>query len=147
MTFLFLLFPFYKKIEKSIVLHCCMLFSSNVFFKTLHSNFDICRNFEKIKMKFYILIIFKKSYWNFSLPCSLIISYCVRGSNNARHYAYVHGMHQGVNRRHKTHFKSATTGIHLQFALITQVMHGWSEALAMRFFLLKERCTTQRIKI
>jgi len=27
-------------------------------FKTLHSNFDICRNFERIKMKFYILIIF-----------------------------------------------------------------------------------------
>jgi len=25
-------------------------------FKTLHSNFDICRNFQKIKMKFYILI-------------------------------------------------------------------------------------------
>jgi len=25
-------------------------------------------------MKFYILIIFKKSYWNFSLSCSLIIS-------------------------------------------------------------------------
>ena len=31
-------------------------------FKTLHSNFDICRNFQRIKMKFYILIIFKKSY-------------------------------------------------------------------------------------
>jgi len=26
-------------------------------FKTLHSNFDICRNFQRIKMKFYILII------------------------------------------------------------------------------------------
>jgi len=26
-------------------------------------------------MKFYILIIFKISYWNFSLSCSLIISY------------------------------------------------------------------------
>jgi len=25
-------------------------------------------------MKFYILIIFKKSYWNFSLSCSLILS-------------------------------------------------------------------------
>jgi len=36
-------------------------------FKTLHSNFDICRNLQRIKMKFYILIIFKKSYWNFSL--------------------------------------------------------------------------------
>ena len=43
-------------------------------FKTLHSNFDICRNFERIKMKFYIPIIFQKSYWNFSLSCSLIIS-------------------------------------------------------------------------
>jgi len=43
-------------------------------FKTLHSNFDICRNFQRIKMKFYILIIFKKSYLNFSLFCSLIIS-------------------------------------------------------------------------
>ena len=43
-------------------------------FKTLHSNFDICRNFQRIKMKFYILIIFKKSYWSFSLACSLIIS-------------------------------------------------------------------------
>jgi len=31
-------------------------------FKILHSNFDICRNFQRIKMKFYILIIFKKSY-------------------------------------------------------------------------------------
>ena len=40
-----------------------------VIFKTLHSNFDICRNFQRIKMKFYILIIFKKSYWNFSLSC------------------------------------------------------------------------------
>jgi len=29
-------------------------------FKTLHGNFDI-------KMKSYILIIFKKSHWNFSL--------------------------------------------------------------------------------
>jgi len=36
-------------------------------FKTLHSNFDICRNFQRIKMKFYILIIFKKSCWSFSL--------------------------------------------------------------------------------
>jgi len=35
-------------------------------FKTLHSNFDICRNFQRIKMKFYIIIMFKKSYWNFS---------------------------------------------------------------------------------
>jgi len=38
-------------------------------FKTLHINFVICRNFQRIKMKFYILIIFKKFYWNFSLSC------------------------------------------------------------------------------
>ena len=38
-------------------------------FKALHSNFDICRNFQRIKMKFFILMFFKKSYWNFSLPC------------------------------------------------------------------------------
>jgi len=39
-------------------------------FKTLRSNFDICRNFQRIKMRFYILIIFKKSYWNFGIfPC------------------------------------------------------------------------------
>ena len=31
-------------------------------FKTLHSNFDICRNFQIIKLKFCILIIFKKSF-------------------------------------------------------------------------------------
>ena len=36
-------------------------------FKILHGNFDICRNFQRIKQKFFILIIFKKSYWNFSL--------------------------------------------------------------------------------
>jgi len=36
-------------------------------FKTLHSNFDIYRNFHKIKMKFYIPNFFKKSSWNFSL--------------------------------------------------------------------------------
>ena len=42
-------------------------------FKTLHSNFVICRNFQRIKMKVYILIIFKKSYLNFSLSCSLFI--------------------------------------------------------------------------
>jgi len=29
-------------------------------FKTLHSNFDIRRNFQGINMKVYILIIFKK---------------------------------------------------------------------------------------
>jgi len=27
-------------------------------FKTLHCNLDICWNFQRIKMKFYILIIF-----------------------------------------------------------------------------------------
>jgi len=42
-------------------------------FKTLRSNFDICRNFQRIKMKLYILIILKKYDWNFSLSCSLII--------------------------------------------------------------------------
>ena len=31
-------------------------------FKTLHSNFDISRNLQRIKMRFSILIIFKKSY-------------------------------------------------------------------------------------
>jgi len=31
-------------------------------FKTLHSNFDICRNFQTIDMKFCILIILKKSF-------------------------------------------------------------------------------------
>ena len=36
-------------------------------FKILHGNFDICRNFQRIKKKFYILSIFKKSYCNFSL--------------------------------------------------------------------------------
>jgi len=30
-------------------------------FKTLHSNFDICRNFQIIKLKYCILILFKKS--------------------------------------------------------------------------------------
>jgi len=30
-------------------------------FKPLHSNFDICRNVQRIKVKFYILIIFKKA--------------------------------------------------------------------------------------
>ena len=43
-------------------------------FKTLHSNFDICRNFQRMKMKFYILIIFKKSYWKFPLSYWWIIS-------------------------------------------------------------------------
>jgi len=36
-------------------------------YKTLHSIYDIWRNFRRIKMKLYTLIIFKKSYWNFSL--------------------------------------------------------------------------------
>jgi len=34
-------------------------------FKTLHSNFDICRNFQRIKMKFYTLIIFRKALSEF----------------------------------------------------------------------------------
>jgi len=42
-------------------------------FKTLHGKFDICRDFQRIKMKYYILINFKKSCWNFSLSCLLII--------------------------------------------------------------------------
>ena len=59
------------------------------------------------------------------------------GRDNACHYVYVHGVHKGVNPCHKTHFKSATTNVHLQFALITQAIHGWSEALAMHFFLVE----------
>jgi len=43
-------------------------------FKTLHGTFDICRNFQRIKMKFYIVIIFKKPYLSFSLFYWLIIS-------------------------------------------------------------------------
>jgi len=34
-------------------------------FKTLHSNFDIYRNCQRIKMKFYILNIFKKFFFEF----------------------------------------------------------------------------------
>jgi len=41
-------------------------------FKTLHRNFKICRNFQRIKMKFYVLVIFKKSYWNFFV---MIVNY------------------------------------------------------------------------
>jgi len=38
-------------------------------FKTLHSNFTICRNFQKIKIKLHILIIFKKRLaWIFICP-------------------------------------------------------------------------------
>ena len=48
-------------------------FAAPEIFKTLHSNFDICKNFQRIKMKFYDLIIFKKSYGNSSLFCSLNI--------------------------------------------------------------------------
>ena len=43
-------------------------------FKTLHSKFDICSNFQRIKMKFYILIIFKILYANFSLSSWLFLS-------------------------------------------------------------------------
>ena len=43
-------------------------------FKTLHSHFDICSNFQRIKMKFYILIIFKIPYSNFSLSSWLFLS-------------------------------------------------------------------------
>jgi len=41
-------------------------------FKAFHSDFDICRNFQRIKMKIFFLIIFKKSYWNFSV---LLVNY------------------------------------------------------------------------
>jgi len=82
-----------------------------------------------------------------NIPSAKVLTLCVRRSDNACHYMYVHGVHKGVNPHHKTHVKSATTGIHLQFALIMQAIHGWTEALAMHFFLLKEHCTTQRIKI
>jgi len=34
-------------------------------FKTLHRNFDICRNFQRINMKFSILIIFYKMLFEF----------------------------------------------------------------------------------
>jgi len=82
-----------------------------------------------------------------SLERMSCLTHCVRGSDNARQYAYAHGAHKGVNPCHKTHFKSATTGVHLQFALIMPAIHGWSEALEMHLFWLKERYTTQRIKI
>jgi len=51
-----------------------------------------------------------------------MLTRCVRRSDNARHYTYVVGVHKGVNPH-------------------------WSEACAMHFFLLKEHCTTQRIKM
>jgi len=31
-------------------------------FKTSYSNFEMCRNFQIINLKFYILIMFKKSF-------------------------------------------------------------------------------------
>jgi len=37
-------------------------FASPASFKTLDTNFDMCRNFQRIEMKFYILIMFEKSY-------------------------------------------------------------------------------------
>jgi len=59
----------------------------NLFFQDDHANsYDlffsstyVCRRATRggafgAKMKFYILIIFKKSYWNFSLSCPLIIT-------------------------------------------------------------------------
>jgi len=39
-------------------------------FKTLHSNFDICRSFQRIKMKFYILMILRNLI-GISVSCSL----------------------------------------------------------------------------
>jgi len=45
-------------------------------FKTLHSNFDIYRNCQRIKMKFYILNIFKKFFLNlYQKFCCLIFKY------------------------------------------------------------------------
>jgi len=65
------------KLLLSVLFHYFLATGGGIFppeiFKTLHSNFDICRNFQRKMMKFYILIIFKKSYWNLSLSCSLII--------------------------------------------------------------------------
>jgi len=37
---------------------------------------------------------------------NISLTHCVCGSDNARHHAYVHGVHKGANPRHKTHFKS-----------------------------------------
>jgi len=34
-------------------------------FKTLHSNFDICRNFQRIKMKFLVFYSFRKGLFEF----------------------------------------------------------------------------------
>jgi len=34
-------------------------------FKSLHSNFDIYRNVQRFKMKFYFLIIFEKTLFEF----------------------------------------------------------------------------------
>ena len=48
-------------------------------FKTLHSNSDIYRNFQIIKLKFCILIIFKKSLtWNFLYLTYLLTRYILR---------------------------------------------------------------------
>ena len=53
-------------------------FAPSEIFKILHRNFEICRSFQRIKMKFYNLNIFKKSYWNFSLSC---LQWCSRDRN------------------------------------------------------------------
>jgi len=71
-----------------------------------------------------------------------LLTLCMHRSDNAHNYTYVVDVRKGLSPLLKTLFKSATTGVHLQFALITQAIHGWSEALVMHF-LLKERCTTQ----
>jgi len=44
-------------------------------FKTMHSNFDFCSNFQRVKMKFYILIIFKIPFSNISLSSWLRLSF------------------------------------------------------------------------
>ena len=52
--------------------------------KTLHSNYDILRNFPIIKVKFSILIIFKKSFtvlkYYFALLAGAVLSRCNRCS-------------------------------------------------------------------
>jgi len=47
-------------------------FSSPVIFKTLHSNFDICRNTQIIKLKYCILINVKKVLFYFFLSYWLV---------------------------------------------------------------------------
>jgi len=48
-------------------------------FKTLHSNFDICRNFQTMKLKFCILIIFKESFTVLEFFFVLLVNYLLSG--------------------------------------------------------------------